>query len=106
MTMWTRTKRTERRRRLPYVVLFAAALFTALSFPAVNQARGGAPTQRPSKLDRVLRKAAAAGDSSPQRVIVRTKPGRSASVGERLARHGDRIEALPMIDIRLHVSRQ
>ena len=96
MTKWTRTtrtKRTERQRRLPYVVLFAAALLAALSFPAVNQARGGAPKQRPSKLDRVLRKAAAAGDSSPLRVIVRTRPGRSASVGERLARHGDRIEA-------------
>ena len=95
MTTWTRTTRTKRtrRRRLPYVVLFAAALFAALSFPAVNQARGGAPKQRPSKLDRVLRKAAAAGDTSPQRVIVRTRPGRSASVAERLARHGDRIEA-------------
>ena len=74
-------------------MLFAAALIAALSFPAVNQARGAAPKQRPSKLDRVLRKAAATGDTSPQRVIVRTRAGRSASVAERLVKHGDRIEA-------------
>ena len=76
-----------------YVLLFAATLVAALSYPAVNQARGGAATQRPPKLDRVLRRAAATGDTSPQRVIVRTRAGRSASVADRLAKHGDPIEA-------------
>ena len=91
---WTRKTRTNpARRRLSYVLLFAATLVAALSYPAVNQARGGAATQRPPKLDRVLRRAAATGDTSPQRVIVRTRAGRSASVADRLAKHGDRIEA-------------
>ena len=82
-----------RRRPLSYALLFTAALIAALSYPAVNQARGGAPKESHSKLDRVLRKAAATGDTSSQRVIVRARAGRSASVAERLAKHGDRIEA-------------
>ena len=40
-----------------------------------------------------MRKAAATGDTSPQRIIVRARAGRSASLAERLAKHGDRIEA-------------
>ena len=94
LNRWTRkARRNSGRSRLSYLSLFAAVLIAALSYPAVNHARGGGSKEKPSKLDRVLRKAAATGDTSPQRVIVRARPGRTAHVKERLARHGDRIEA-------------
>src|SRR5512134_3870214 len=80
-------------RPLPRVALLAAVVLAALSYPVVNQAQSERPGQRPSKLDRVLRRAAASGDRSSQRVIVRARRGRSSSLAERLARHGDRIEA-------------
>ena len=68
------------------VVLVSIAVLTQ---PVVNQAG----TEKKSKLDRVLRKAADAGDAAPQRVIVRTRPGRVGDVEERRRKHGDRIES-------------
>ena len=62
-----------------------------LTQPVVNHAGGG---EKHSKLDRVLRKAADAGDSAPKRVIVRTRAGRTADVEERRKKHGDRIESV------------
>ena len=74
-------------RRLSAVVLVSIAV---LSQPVVNHAGN----DKTSKLDRVLRKAADAGDAAPQRVIVRTRPGRAAEVEERRKKHGDRIESV------------
>ena len=62
-----------------------------LTQPSVNHAGSG---EKRSKLDRVLRKAADANDSAPQRVIVRTRAGRATDVEERRKKHGDRIEAV------------
>ena len=62
-------------------------------YPAVNHAGGGAPKEKPTKLDKVLRKAADAGDKSAQRVIVRTRKGHTSAVADRLKKHGDRVES-------------
>ena len=85
-------KRARLRRFLGRASL-VAALVGVLSYPNVNQAHGGGSSPKPSKLDRVLHKAAARKDASPQRVIVRARPGRASAVADRLAKHGDRIEA-------------
>ena len=69
----------------------AAVSVIVLTQPVVNHAGSG---EKRSKLDRVLRKAADAGDSSPQRVIVRTRAGRVVHVEERRKKHGDRIESV------------
>jgi serine protease AprX len=69
------------------VVLVSIAFLTQ---PAVNHAG----SEKKSKLDRVLRKAADAGDGAPQRVIVRTRAGRAGDVEERRRKHGDRIESV------------
>ena len=74
-------------RRFSAVALVAIAVLTQ---PIVNHAG----SEKKSKLDRVLRKAADAGDSAPQRVIVRTRTGRAADVEERRKKHGDRIESV------------
>jgi hypothetical protein len=55
--------------------------------------RSGEPKEKPSKLDRVLRKAAETADESAQRVIVRTRRGQTSAVADRLKKHGDRIES-------------
>jgi serine protease AprX len=70
------------------VVLVAIAVLTQ---PVVNHARSG---EKPRKLDRVLRKAADAGDMSPQRIIVRARAGRTFEVADRRKKHGDRIESV------------
>ena len=75
------------------VVMAAAVLLTALSYTAVNQAQVAGAKPRPSKLDRVLQKAAAAATRQTQRVIVRARPGARPAVADRLTQHGDRIEA-------------
>src|ERR1700752_3408883 len=75
------------------VRLAAALLVAVVLYPAVNHAGGGAPKERPTKLDKVLRKAADAGDKSAQRVIVRTRKGRTSVVADRLKKHGDRVES-------------
>jgi serine protease AprX len=75
-------------------VRLAAILLIALfSYPVVNHAGSGAPKQKPSKLDKVLRKAADAADGSAQRVIVRTRKGQTSSVADRLKKRGDRVES-------------
>ena len=73
--------------------MVATTLAAAPLFPVVNQAHGPDSKKKGSKLDRVLRKASEAGDTSTQRVIVRARPGMSADVVERLKKRGDRIEA-------------
>src|SRR5262245_22151551 len=73
--------------------LLATTLAAALLFPVVNQAHGPDGKKKGSKLDRVLRKASEAGDTSTQRVIVRVRSGQAAAVVERLKKRGDRIEA-------------
>src|SRR3954452_3224245 len=75
------------------VVMVAAVLVTALSYSAVNQAQVGGGKPRPSKLDRVLQKAAARGDNAEQRVILRARPGRESALADRLTQHGDRVAA-------------
>ena len=82
-----------RRRGSALVRLVAALLVAVFSYPAVNHAGGGAPKEKPTKLDRVLRKAAEAGDTSAQRVIVRTRKGHTSAVADRLKKHGDRVES-------------
>ena len=79
--------------RSPRVRLAVALLVAVFSYPAVNHAGGGAPKEKPTKLDRVLRKAADAGDKSAQRVIVRTRKGHISAVADRLTKHGDRVES-------------
>ena len=74
------------------VRLAVALLVAVFSYPAVNHA-GGAPKEKPTKLDKVLRKAADAGDKSAQRVIVRTRKGYTSAVADRLKKHGDRVES-------------
>ena len=64
----------------------------ALAFSG-QSAHSGGSKPKPSKLDRVLRKAAANGDTSLKRVIVRARAGRASSLADRLKKHGDRIEA-------------
>ena len=81
------------RRRSPRVRLAVALLVAVFSYPAVNHAGGGAPKEKPTKLDKVLRKAADAGDKSAQRVIVRTRKGHTSAVADRLTKHGDRVES-------------
>ena len=81
------------RRRSPRVRLAVALLVAVFSDPAVNHAGGGAPKEKPTKLDKVLRKAADAGDTSAQRVIVRTRKGHTSAVADRLTKHGDRVES-------------
>ena len=94
MTGWTsQNRRTPRRRWLSRFSLLAAVLIAALSYSAVNQAQVADSKRRPTKLDRVLRTAAANGDTSLKRVIVRARPGRASSIADRLKKHGDRIEA-------------
>jgi serine protease AprX len=73
--------------------MLVTTVVAALLFPVVNQAHGPDQNQKPSKLDRVLRKAADAGDTSTKRVIVRARAGKSAAVADRVKKHGDRIEA-------------
>jgi serine protease AprX len=73
--------------------MLATALVAALLFPAANQAHGSGPNKKSSKLDRVLRKSADAGDTSTKRVIVRARAGKSAAVAARAKKRGDRIEA-------------
>src|SRR4051812_32895735 len=75
------------------VVMVAAVLLTALSYSAVNQAQVGGGKPRPSKLDRVLQKAAARADDAEQRVILRARPGRASALADRLTQHGDRVAA-------------
>jgi hypothetical protein len=75
------------------VRLAAALLVAVVSYPAVNHAGGGAPKDKPTKLDKVLRKAADAGDKSAQRVIVRTRKDHLSDVADRLKRHGDNVES-------------
>ena len=75
------------------VRLAAALLIAVVSFPAVNHAGGGAPKEKSTKLDKVLRKAADAGDKSARRVIVRTRKGYTSAVADRLKKHGDRVES-------------
>ena len=75
------------------VRLAAALLIAVVSFPAVNHAGGGAPKEKSTKLDKVLRKAADAGDKSAQRVIVRTRKDHLSDVADRLKRHGDNVES-------------
>src|SRR5678809_698262 len=75
------------------VRLAAALLIAVVSFPAVNHAVGGAPKEKSTKLDKVLRKAADAGDKSARRVIVRTRKGYTSAVADRLKKHGDRVES-------------
>ena len=78
------------RARLRIAAVLAIAVF---SYPVVNHAGSGAPKEKPSKLDRVLRKAADHGDTSDQRVIVRTRRGQTSTVANRLRKHGDRVES-------------
>jgi hypothetical protein len=73
--------------------MLVTTVVAALLFPVVNQAHGPDQNKKPSKLDRVLRKAADAGDTSTKRVIVRARAGKSAAVADRVKKHGDRIEA-------------
>ena len=75
------------------VRLAAALLVAVFSYPAVNHAGGGAPKEKLTKLDKVLRKAADAGDKSAQRVIVRARQGHTSAVADRLRKHGDRVES-------------
>ena len=91
MTPSARSKRA--RRSTSRVAMVAAVLVAALSYSAVNQAQVAGGKPRPSKLDRVLQKAAAAGDGSEQRVILRARAGRAADVADRLTRHGDKVAA-------------
>src|SRR4029453_16765706 len=82
-------------RRLRVIRLLGAAalLFAVFSHPAVNHAKDGDPKHKPAKLDRVRKQAADRGDSSDQRVIVRTRRDRGAAVADRLKRHGDHVES-------------
>ena len=75
------------------MVLLALLLVAGLSHPVVNYARGHEPKAKPSKLDRVLRRAAATGDRSEQRVIVRTRRGRTSVVADRIRKHWDYIDS-------------
>ena len=76
--------------RLRIAALLVIGVF---SFPVVNAARLGTAKPKPSKLDRVLAKAADSGDASPQRVIVRTRRGQTSTVADRLKKHGGRVES-------------
>ena len=57
----------------------AVVLLAVFSHPVVNHARGEEPKGKPSKLDRVLRKAVDGGTTSEQRVIIRTRRGQMVS---------------------------
>jgi serine protease AprX len=81
------------RDRSRQICMLVTLLVAALLFPVVNQAHGPDPNRKPSKLDRVLRNAADMGDTSTKRVIVRTRPGKTAAVADRVQKRGDRIAA-------------
>jgi serine protease AprX len=93
MTHSTSTTAGKCLRRGTFRMSLVVLLIAALSHPDVNHARGGEPKEKRSKLDRVLQKAAATGDTSQQRVIVRARDGRRSAVAELLKKHGDRIES-------------
>jgi serine protease AprX len=93
MATWY-TRVGSRSRRSPFNrALLLLLLIAGVSYPAVNHARGHEPKAKPSKLDRVLRHAAAAGDRSAQRVIVRARRGQTSVVADRIRKHGDHIES-------------
>jgi len=71
----------------------AVVLLAVFSHPVVNHARSEEPKGKPSKLDRVLRKAVDGGTTSEQRVIIRTRRGQTSAVADRLRKHGDRVES-------------
>jgi serine protease AprX len=77
--------------RVTRVRIVAAVALLLVAYSATDHASDRGPNAKPSKLDRVLRKAAAVGDPSAQRVIIRTTRGRAAAVADRLKQHGDRI---------------
>ena len=70
----------------------AIALSAAVLTPSVNQARGAEGKTKLPKLDRVLQRAMDQHDPSSRRVIVRSRPGHSDAVADRVAKRGDRIE--------------
>ena len=70
----------------------AIALSAAVLIPSVNQARGAEGKTKLPKLDRVLQRAMDKHDPSSRRVIVRSRPGHSDAVADRVAKRGDRIE--------------
>src|SRR6185503_10604087 len=71
----------------------AVVLLAVFSHPVINHARSEGPKDKPSKLDRVLRKAVDGGTASEQRVIIRTRRGQTSAVADRLRKHGDRVES-------------
>ena len=71
----------------------AVVLLAVFSHPVINHARSEEPKGKPSKLDRVLKKAVDGGTTSEQRVIIRTRRGQTSAVADRLRKHGDRVES-------------
>ena len=95
MFAWIRSRNKRPRTRLSAAPLRVAAvlLLAVFSHPVVNHAGTEQPTDKPSKLDRVLRKVGDGGTTSEQRVIVRTRRGQTSAVADRLRKHGDRVES-------------
>ena len=82
--------RNEFRRAVLLALVLTASVLGSGEYEA--RSRGPQLPSRP-KLDRVLRKAVETGDRSAKRVIIRTKPGKSADVSRLLAGHGDVIRS-------------
>ena len=81
-----------KRSSMKFVAMAVALLIAALSNSGVYEARERGRTQeRQQKLDRVLRKALQKGERTAQRVIIRTKKGRTGTVAELLQQHGDAV---------------
>jgi serine protease AprX len=80
---------TDAIRRLP---IGLALVLTVLSGADTRTSASAQPLQRlADKLDTTLQAVVENGETAPQRVIIRTRPGRRAALRESLRAHGDRI---------------
>src|SRR5688500_7816351 len=81
-----------KRSSMKFLAMAVALLVAGLSSSGVYEGRERGPTQaRQPKLDRVLRKALQKGERNAQRVIIRTKKGRTSNIAGLLQQHGDAV---------------